>query len=80
MDIADFARLVAQLATNAGMPSDKPTLDHPNVRRLVDPDALRNRLRTIIYGGGSLTLVPAELVPTLNALAPYTSEGMVEPE
>jgi predicted KAP-like P-loop ATPase len=80
LDIADFARLVAQLATNAGMPSDKPTLDHPNVRRLVDPDALRNRLRTIIYDGGSLTLVPAELVPTLNALAPYTSEGMVEPE
>lgn len=80
LDVANFARLVMQLATIAGMPSDKPTLDHPSVRRLVDPDALVARLREIIYGGGSLTLVPAELVPTLNKLARYTSEGIVEPE
>jgi len=80
LDVADFARLVVQLATNAGMPSDEPTLDHPSVRRLVDPGALRGRIREIIYGGSSLALVPAELVPTLNHLAGYTPEGTVEPE
>jgi predicted KAP-like P-loop ATPase len=80
LDVADFARLVAQLATNAGMPFNKPTLDDPSVRRLVDPAALVDRLREIIFGGGSLTLVPAELVPTLNELARWPSEGIVEPE
>jgi predicted KAP-like P-loop ATPase len=67
LDAANFAKLVALAAVNAGMPSDKPTLDSDSVRALFDPAAALERLRTIMSGPDS-SVVPPDIRSTLEEL------------